>query len=263
MTKPLSNKRRGEFERLGQKEVERLVLVDSTLSDFKEDAWGWLSEQNLARTAQEKEHRENERTIARWTRTLGRFTVVLAATSALTALILYWTDQTSRLRDRAFISFGDPPQEPYPPAPASPTIWAAGITVANTGNMPARRVTIRYACPDAPAGEEVADTFGLASSTEWKSAQIGSVIVPRQGATLQGCAIPIEVYNDAKNSRRQLFYIVEARYMDGFDLDTVRVTQMSRYFAFDPWGGRSLGFTKTHNCTDDDCRIIRPWHRGH
>lgn len=263
MTKPLSDKRRREFERLGQKEVERLVLVDSTPGDFKEDAWGWLSEQNLARTAQEKEHRENERTIAKWTRVLGWFTAVMALTGALTVVILYWTDQTSRLRDRAFVSFGDPPQEAYPRLPAAPTIWAAGIKVANAGNMPARRVTIRYACPDAPHDEAVTDTFGLVGSNDWKTAQIGSVIIPKQGATLQGCAIPIDVYNDAKNSGRQLFYLVEAQYLDGFDLETVRVTQMSRYFAFDPWGGRSLGFTTSHNCTDDDCRTIRQRRRGH
>jgi hypothetical protein len=64
--------------------------------------------------------------------------------------------------------------------------------------MPARRLTIRYACPDTPFSEDVTDTFRLA--TQWKAAQIGSVIGPKQGATLQGCEVPIDVINEAKKS---------------------------------------------------------------
>ena len=197
----------------------------------------------------ETEHRRNERMMARWTRVLGGFTIALALISALTAFILYKTDQTSRLRDRAFVYFGDPPLTPYPPN--SPIVWGIGVTVANAGNMPARRLTIRYTCPDAPLSDDVPDTFRLA--TQWKTAQIGGVIGPKQGATLQGCEVPIDVINEAKKSLRHVFYLVEAKYLDGFDLSTPRVTQMSRVLNFDQWGGQSLGFTSTRNCSDDDC----------
>ena len=57
---------------------------------------------------------------------------------------------------------------------------------------------IRYACPDTPFSEDVTDAFRLA--TQWKAAQIGSVIGPKQGATLQGCEVPIDVINEAKKS---------------------------------------------------------------
>jgi hypothetical protein len=97
--------------------------------------------------------------------------------------------------------------------------------------MPARRVTIRYACPDAPFSDDAADTFKLVK--QWKNAQISNVIGPKQEATLQACAVPIDLINDAKNSHRHIFYVVEAKYLDGFDLYTNRVTQMSRVFAFD------------------------------
>ena len=149
--------------------------------------------------------------MARWTRILGAFTIILAIISGLTAAILYVTDQTSRLRDRAFLYFGDPPITPYPPG--SPILWGVGITVTNAGNMPARRLTIRYACPDAPFSDDVPDTFQLAT-TQWKTAQIGSVIGPRQAATLQGCEVPIDVINDAKKSLRHVFYLVEAKYLE-------------------------------------------------
>ena len=194
--------------------------------------------------------------MAQWTRRLGILTIVLAIAAGvsaciavLTAWILYETDQTSRLRDRALVYFGDPTITPYPPD--NPTVWGVGITVANAGNMPARRVTIRYACPDARLSEEVPDTFRLVA--KWSNAQIGSVIGPKQGATLQGCSIPIDVITDAKKSLRHVFYLVEATYLDGFYLSTTRITQVSRVFSFDRFGGQSLQFTSSHNCSDDDC----------
>jgi hypothetical protein len=198
----------------------------------------------------ETEHRKNERMMARWTRNLGWFTFVLVVVGVITAAILYVTDQTSRLRDRAFVYFGDPPVTPYPTS--DPILWGVGITVTNAGNMPARRLTIRYACPDVPFSDDVLDTFRLVT-TQWKTAQIGSVIGPKQGATLQACEVPIDVINEAKNSLRRVFYLVEAKYLDGFDLSTPRVTRMSRVFGFDRFGGQNLGFTSSHNCSDDDC----------
>jgi hypothetical protein len=108
-------------------------------SEFVED---WLAWHENAQRRLQREHVENERVIARWTRTLGWFTRALAAigalalvTSILTAVILYWTDQTSRLRDRAFLYFGDPHVTQYPPN--NPIVWGVSITVANAGNMPA------------------------------------------------------------------------------------------------------------------------------
>jgi hypothetical protein len=196
----------------------------------------------------ETAHQRNERMMALWTRILGVFTIILAIVSALTAVILNKTDQTSRLRDRAFVYFGDPPLTPYPPN--DPIVWGVGITVANAGNMPARRVTIRYACPDVASSAGNVDAFSVA---KWESAKIGSVLGPKQGVTLQGCNVPIDTINAAKKSLRQVFYVVEADYIDGFDLDTIRVTQMSRFFGFDQWGGQSLQFTDTHNCSDGDC----------
>ena len=201
----------------------------------------------------ETAHQRNERITARWTR--GVFTIVLAMVglltagiTGLTAVILHKTDQTSRLRDRAFIYFGDPPRTPYPPN--DPIVLGVGITVTNAGNMPARRVTIRYACPDMASSAGNVDPFTVA---KWENAKLGSVLGPKQGVTLQGCNVPIDTINAARKSLRQVFYVVEANYIDGFELDTIRVTQMSRIFGFDQWGGESLQFTATHNCSDSDC----------
>jgi hypothetical protein len=82
--------------------------------------------------------------------------------------------------------------------------------------------------------------------------EAGSVLGPKQSVELQGCNVPIGVINDAKKSLRTLYYVVQAQYTDGFD-DKTRVTQAGRVFGFDQWGGQSLQFTGTHNCSDDDC----------
>jgi len=194
------------------------------------------------------EHQTNERMMARWTRVLGIFTIVLVFISALTAWILYKTDETSRLRDRAFIYFGDPPVTPYPAD--NPIVWGVGVTVSNAGNMPGRRVTIRYACPDASRSEHVSDPFSL---VKWNDVEVGSVVGPKQGFSLQGCNVSIDKINDAKKGFRDVFYVSEVKYIDGFDLKTLRVTQVSRIFRFDQWGGQSVGFAGPHNCSDEDC----------
>jgi hypothetical protein len=195
------------------------------------------------------EHQINERMMARWTKCIAIFTIVLAVLSGLTAYILYETDQTSRLRDRAFVYFGDPAVRPYPPN-AEPIIWAIGISIENVGNLPARRVTIRYACPDAPHSKNIKDPFPLA---KWQAAEFGNIVGPKGSFVIQGCEIPIGVINEARKSLQDIFYVVEIRYIDGFEFNKFRVTQMSRALRFDQWGGMSLGFIGSHNCSDEDC----------
>lgn len=180
---------------------------------------------------------------------------ILAISTVLTVVvlflqfaILYKTDETSRLRDRAFIYLGDPPNGPYP-AQGSAVVWYAGIVVGNAGNVPARRVKIRFACPDMPHGNAT-DPWPVA---KWENAEVANVIGPKQGIALQGCNIPIESFNAAKKLERDLYVLIEATYLDGFYLDELRTTQMSRLFRFDQWGGQSLGFSGAHNCTDEDC----------
>ena len=115
---------------------------------------------------------------------LTSFTGVLAFGTVALALIavLQWctlekNDETSRLRDRAFIYFSNPPMTPYPPPPDKPTEWGVGITVLNAENMPARRIMIQYDCLDAPKSDQIVDPFPLA---KWKRAEIGNVIGPKK-----------------------------------------------------------------------------------
>lgn len=249
---------RSEYDTLAEEEVRKIAEAHRTPSAERAFATKYLGEKAIARGKADAERRINEGVIARWTRVLGKFTIVLAVASGisaviagLTALILYWTDETSKLRDRAFVYFGDPPITPYPRPPDDPILWGMGITVSDAGNMPARRLTIRYACPDDAISDAVSDTFRLA--TQWRMAQIGSVIGPKQEVVSQACEIPIDVIDAAKKSLRRVFYLVEVKYLDGFNLSQERITQMSRELRFDKWGSRSLGFTPSHNCSDDDC----------
>ena len=175
-------------------------------------------------------------------------TYELATISEAQRKILDQTDQTSRLRDRAFVYFFDPTITPYPPE--KPTVWGIGINVENAGNMPARRVTVRYACVDAPRSQHVVDPFPM---RKWINAEVPSVIGPKRGVSIQSCNIPIGTIEAAKKSEIDVFVLMETKYLDGFVADRDRVTQMTRVLRFDQYGGHSLGFAGPHNCSDDDC----------
>lgn len=161
------------------------------------------------------------------------------------------SDEALRLRDRAYVYFGDPSFIEYPYPPAKPTVWGVAIPAYNAGNMPAHRVVVRYSCPDAPSsGKPTKVPFDPANL---KMAEMTQTIGPKQSLVFQACDIPIEVIDDAKKGKRDVFIITEVRYTDGFDPDRTRVTQMARTLLFDQHGGRRLGLGTSHNCSDDDC----------
>ena len=105
-------------------------------------------------------------------------------------------------------------------------------------------------CPDFLKSENVTDPFPLA---KWTKAEITTVIGPKQSFQVQGCNVPIGTINEAKNGLRDVFYVLEAKYIDGFNLKTIRLTQVSRIFRFDQYGGGALWFIGPHNCSDADC----------
>jgi hypothetical protein len=195
----------------------------------------------------ETEHRRNERLIAHWTRVLGVFTIVLALVGIATSIILYETDQTSRLRDRAFVYFTDPSFFKWPTI--NPNVLAVTMHVINAGNMPARRVAIKFNCP-IPLKTDVADPY---KTTTWATSEAPNVIGAKQPLDLQSCNIPLDAFDKARGGTNNIFIMFEASYFDGFDFSERRITQMSRSFRYDFDGGTSWGYVAPHNCTDDDC----------
>jgi hypothetical protein len=195
----------------------------------------------------ETDHQINEKRMTLWTKRLGIFTFILAITSIFTAYILYKTDQTSRLRDRAYLYFGDPYPIPWPPN--KPDVLGIGIIITNNGNMPAKHVLVRYACPYTEKARDIKDPFPL---IEWNIAEAPITIGAKQSFVLQGCNIPIGIIENAKKSLTDVFYIAEVKYSDGFS-DEVRTTQTSRIFRFDK-SGQSIGMAGPHNCSDEDCQ---------
>ncbi|MFA4909592.1 MAG: hypothetical protein WC649_00885 [Desulfobacteria bacterium] len=158
-------------------------------------------------------------------------------------------DKTSRLRDRAYVYFADPILTPYPPD--KPIVCGIVINVENTGNMPARHISIRFSWIASQHSEKIIDPFPLVN---WHTVQVPSFIGPKQRFSLQGGDdIPINIIEEAKKFKIDVFILMEATYIDGFDLNKTRITQMSRSLRFDAHGSQSLGFAGPHNCTDDDC----------
>lgn len=177
---------------------------------------------------------------------LAVFTLFLVIVGCFQGWILWKADQTSRLRDRAFIYFGDPVSFPWPPS--NPIYLGIVMTVHNAGNMPARSVSIRHAFLSGKPNT-ISNPFELVT---WSITEAPNVIGPKQQLKLQAGAIPLEIIESAKKMERDVFLVWEAEYIDGFELDKHRITRMSRIFRFDKDGGKSLGIGP-YNCTDDDC----------
>jgi len=179
--------------------------------------------------------------------------LVSLVTAVILVLHLYTfreSNDTARLSNQAYVYFGDPGITPYPYPPNDPTHWGLSINISNNGNLPAHKVDVWFACPVRDKSENITDPFQLA---KWEKGTVGSTIGAKQTIMAQGCGIPIEDINDAKKGEKLIFYVVRAKYTDGFDDKVLRKTEMSRIFKFDNFGGRSLGIAGPHNCMDDDC----------
>jgi hypothetical protein len=185
--------------------------------------------------------------IERYTFLLAVFTLLLVVVGFFQIKILNKTDETSRLRDRAFVYFADPGLRPYPPE--KPTAWGIVINVQNIGNMPARGVSVKYALKYSKHSDKTVVPW---EPKNWSSPETPSVIGPKQLCALQAGAIGIDRILEARRGMTDIFIMMEATYIDGFEFGKRRVTQMSRILRFDDHG-YSLGFNENHNCSDDDC----------
>ncbi len=164
--------------------------------------------------------------------------------------ILEKTDQTSRLRDRAFIYFSDPVLVKWPPPPNAIEVIGTNINYTNAGNMPGRRVVIQYFCIWPLNKEAPADPY---IGAVWQKLEATNVIGPKQPFSLQGCQIPFAAFQDAMDGKRRIIIAMRATYIDGFDLKTERVTEMTRVLRFGSKKEMSIGFIGPHNCSDEDC----------
>jgi len=156
------------------------------------------------------------------------------------------TDETLRFRDRAFVYFLDPTFSLYPRD--NPIVWAIGINLTNAGNMPARHISIHYKCFVSEKSQNI-DPFPL---EKWSSDETIKVIGPKQDASFLAYQMPIDTLTDIKKGKKAAYIVAQVKYIDGFDLRKLRVTQMSRRLFVD---NQSHSFARVglHNCADDDC----------
>lgn len=178
-------------------------------------------------------------------------TIAIVFIGYLQLITMNKTDQTTRLRDRAYVYFSNPAIIPYPRN--NPIVWGVSGNVENAGNMPAKNILIKYSIVITKQSEGVSEPFPLAN---WSNANVPKVIGAKQRLTFQGGEIPINSVNEARKFNENIFILMEATYTDGFDQKIKRITQMSRSLRFDQFGGHSLGFADSHNCTDEDCKNL-------
>lgn len=165
--------------------------------------------------------------------------------------VLCQTDETSRLRDRAYVYFFTPSFTPYP-SEDSPTEWIFKIVIHNSGNMPAQSLNIRYAVIVSPILTDIAPIM----QAKWTQANTPKTFGPKQDFIFQlfdAKTITMDEFRKMKKSGSiGKFILAEATYFDGFSLEH-RVTKMGVRLNVDTTGAYSFSFTRNHNCTDDAC----------
>jgi hypothetical protein len=155
-------------------------------------------------------------------------------------------DETSRLRDRAFVYFA--PNFRLYPDPKNPVVWAIEIFFENFGAMPARKILIKYKC--IILDKEVSDPFNLG---EWKRAEVGTVIGPKQPGGFLAHQGDFKEVGLIKQGKLIVYVVARIEYKDGFDFKTIRVTEISRKLNVDPYNGHTFYLAGPHNCSDEDC----------
>lgn len=165
---------------------------------------------------------------------------------------LIQTDETSRLRDRAFVYFSNPIFKYYPYPPQKPTSWAIDIQMINVGNMPARNVSVQ--CEFIKSKLPIDDPFQTAKLSEKK---LTNVIGPKQAISFTAGEGPLNELDEILQGKLCIQISAQIEYIDGFDLKKKRVTQISRQLHIDNSGGYSFSFSGRHNCAEDDCEPIK------
>lgn len=178
------------------------------------------------------------------------FTFFLVVVGALQWNTLKQTDQTSRLRDRAFINFSNPTLNDFPNY--NPPRMTVNVTAQNTGNVSARNVSIEYDCLIVEKSKDIADPFKIA---KFHKAQIPQFIGPKQVVGFAAIDVERDKFMDRMLKEGiKVYIVVKTEYLDGFDPDHKRTTQMSRQFHVDVTKLHSFSFAGSHNCIDEDCK---------
>lgn len=179
---------------------------------------------------------------------LAIFTLIIAFAAISQCYFIKKSDESTRLRDRAYLYFLGADNRAYPNE-ENAIGYRNDIFLENAGNMPARRVFVRHGWKEIKRTENITNPWGV---IEWEKAQLASVVGPRQHIVFQGKGIPTVIMESVKKLEFDIILAMEATYLDGFS-KTPRITQMCRILRYDKAGGHSLSFADTNNCSDGEC----------
>ncbi len=205
-------------------------------------------------------HKKKPETDAnKWARKLTQWTAVVAIVGIATVIVLYRTDETARLRDRAFVYFTSFTFTPVIGPNGRATAWRITPFWLNSGNTPAKFVDVETWCPIETNPNPVYRYDKLIGNGNGRS------IGPKQ--TIQG--IICQITSTALSTERdgvKLFLTARASYRDVFDPEYERVTEYCAQITglsgdlSDPNNRSTYLLTdsgpdcKLHNCSDDECK---------
>lgn len=249
---PVSPPQKGESKHMEDKSKNHQQDLDELLSAEKIST----PEKTKTNGTGDKNKHDNETDTNLW---IMRATIVLAIVAFFQLITMFFqykimdkTDETSRLRDRAFVYFSTPTFTPYP-SKESPKEYIFKIIARNTGNMPAKNIDIRYAAIYNKTKTDIAPI----KQAEWVKVNTPKALGPKEDFLFQLFKAK-EIYPDEfgemkKNNSTFKFILAKITYFDGFSNEQ-RVTKMGVRLNVDGSGATSFTYTENHNCTDNDCQ---------
>jgi hypothetical protein len=222
----------------------------------------------------ETSHQKNERLMASWTRRVGIFTAVLAATSIVTGVIFFyqWRAMHEANEDtrnaliaiqRAFVFVETTKWQPFKePAGNDVVAWNVYPHWENSGNTPTRDLEVQVYCPvsDTP----VDDPTMLKSSSAIRTGS--RLLGPKQTVVGGGCHIGTSDLALIMQRRKQMYLVAEAHYRDIFDSTKPHVTKYCVQFVSitgdlqkggDDFTVISAPCSAVPDCADDECEKKR------
>ena len=181
----------------------------------------------------ETDHQRHERVMVVWTRRVGIFTAVLAATSIITGLIFFYQWRAMReandeTRDamialqRAFAFVETTKWQPFMgPTGNDVVAWNVYPYWKNTGSTPSRNLIVEVYCPVSDTPVDDPSTLRASSKVASGSRLLG----PQQTTIGGGCQKSTQELSLVIEGHKKMYLVADASYRDIFDGTAAHVTK--------------------------------------
>jgi len=216
------------------------------------------SDQTKMPEKEQTPHQINERMMARWTRKVGLFTGGLVVVGIITAWILYETDQTARVSQRAYVISNEILIEPIRANDGTLNRWIISPIIENAGSTGTVNAAIVSGL--RPENGAIPEPTGINNLHQKQTRQFTLGPKSRNSKIIPPMHITPDLLPSLRTANPRLFVLGEISYEDVFE--TPHITKYCYFLWAYP---QNIGIedityslcTGRSNCTDKECEQKR------